>query len=286
MISDNSVRTSSVTSKPTSEVVKAFVIAGKAQVAVLPFIMYHPVYHQLDEDGSEINQKMSSMGNSVNPRSSIHTGPIRRQKARLDRRQTKWADTFSGKDQMAEFVVRELLSNATDAIIRQANNTGNRNLDGFSTINGEIDIAVRGVGKYTVLLEVRDNGDGCKDFAKSIMTEGTSANQANGSGFVTTGGKGSAKDCFSVQDGFSFVSKETGQSRWRHFAGSQDIALEHTADCKFMHLEWNENRDLNTERNIENMHVCSCMENITVPSTSADNTSHAMVPQSSSPWLL
>eukprot|EP00957_Ditylum_brightwellii_P003396 257617-Ditylum_brightwellii.AAC.1 len=75
----------------------------------------------------------------------------------------------------------------------------------FHKSDGKIDIIVRDVG--TIILEVTDNGEGCADFSNAIMTEGTSANQHAKTSGLTTGGKGSAKDCFSVQGGFSFISK-------------------------------------------------------------------------------
>ena len=194
---------------------------------------------------------------------------IRRRKAHLDKRQKKWADTFSGRDQMAEFVVRELLSNATDAILRQAEK-GDRN--DSEVEGGQVNVTVRGVGRYTVLLEVVDYGDGCEDFARSIMTEGTSANQVKRSG-VTTGGKGSAKDCFSVQDGFSFVSKVSGLTR-RHFAGSQDLALEHSPDCPLMNLELESNRGWEAEKIIERRQQCRCMEIMSPRSREKNDRSH------------
>ena len=80
------------------------------------------------------------------------------------------------------------------------------------------------------------------------MTEGTSVNQSD-DGPVTTSGKGSAKDCFSVQDAFSFVSK-THEKPKRYFAGSQDLALEHVRGCPLMGLERDENRGWDAERRL------------------------------------
>ena len=178
---------------------------------------------------------------------------IRRQKAPLFIRQKKWADTFTCQDQMALFVIRELLSNATDAILRQ-----DRKSDEFTVKDGKVDITVKGTGKTTILLKVTDNGDGCEDFEKSIMTEGTSVNANKIGEGISTGGKGSAKDCFSVQDGFKFVSK-TKNGRWRYFAGSQDVALEHVRDCKFLNLENQINRGAQAEKSIERIKKCACM---------------------------
>lgn len=188
---------------------------------------------------------------------------IRRQKAHLYQRQKKWSDTFSSSHQMTEFVVRELLSNASDAILRLAKESkeGTCGLsEGFRRVDGRIDIKVTGVGMKTVLLEVKDNGDGCEDFAKSIMTEGTSANQEK-DGAVTTGGKGSAKDCFSVQDAFSFVSKKVGKDT-RYFSGSQDLALEHKSTCLMLDLTLDKNRGSAAESRLEQKQKCNCMHQV------------------------
>eukprot|EP00957_Ditylum_brightwellii_P004413 335145-Ditylum_brightwellii.AAC.1 len=64
-----------------------------------------------EEDSGDL---MSDDDKTITDREQL----IRRKKAPLEQRQKKWADTFSNASQMREFVVRELISNATDAILR------------------------------------------------------------------------------------------------------------------------------------------------------------------------
>eukprot|EP00593_Proboscia_inermis_P014988 CAMPEP_0171309484 /NCGR_PEP_ID=MMETSP0816-20121228/19648_1 /TAXON_ID=420281 /ORGANISM="Proboscia inermis, Strain CCAP1064/1" /LENGTH=393 /DNA_ID=CAMNT_0011793047 /DNA_START=192 /DNA_END=1370 /DNA_ORIENTATION=- len=209
---------------------------------------------EIDDEEDKVLEEEATMNNedfrNENTATSLSVPLIRRQKAHLYRRQKKWADTFCSNKQMAEFVVRELLSNASDAILRLKSYCFWK--------HPRIDVAVQGVSDRTVLLQVSDNGDGCEDFSKSIMTEGTSANQKK-DGPITTGGKGSAKDCFSVQDAFSFESKTTRKPR-RYFAGSQDLALEHTRDCHLMELDREKNRGWAAEKSIEKLQKCDCVD--------------------------
>lgn len=179
---------------------------------------------------------------------------IRRKKASLAKRQKKWVDSFTGKTQIATFLIRELIANATDAILRMVISG---KIPGFTTYNGRIDISLKPIGTNSVLLKVTDNDDGCESFRTSIMIEGTTINNYNNQEAVITGGKGSAKDCFAVQDGFKFVSKTIGGC-WRYLAGSQDVALEYAKGCCYMNMDDDYNCGSDAESRIERMKVCDC----------------------------
>jgi hypothetical protein len=80
----------------------------------------------------------------------------RRQKPPLVVRQKKWSDGFPGIDTVADFVTRELLSNATDAMLR---NSYAQNNDGFAASADGIEIEISAFDQ-SIFLKVTEKGAG------------------------------------------------------------------------------------------------------------------------------
>ena len=110
---------------------------------------------------------------------------------------------------------------------------------GSGVAKGRIDIHV---WKYTwdrkrktIFLEVRDNGDGIRDVKECILTELVTQNSDTET--ITTGGKGSVKECHGLQYAFWIKTKRSGGVT-KSFHGSQDHAREHAPDC--IRMRWDE----------------------------------------------
>jgi len=82
---------------------------------------------------------------------------------------------------------------------------------------------------------------------------------------ITTGGKGSAKECYGLQDAFWIKTKRSG-GVVKSFHGSQDHAREHAPDCIRMRWDESSNSGPKAERIIvsdgETCPFCSTREDV------------------------